>query len=158
MKTIDQRIVEAIVLRAEKIQKVNNFRTDLGAQIFSKSIILAPDFDDFPALFINDDDELHTNFISDDITERSLSIYVVAYIHVTDTSLADSSARDAARDIKVAVLDATDKTLGGLLSSDLICSSRITSRPDSGGTIVSVSLEFKALFYEVYGNPETVID
>ncbi len=153
MTTLDQLIVEVITQRASEIKISNGYLTDLGDNILDESIILAPDFDEFPAMFINDSDEEHLSQISDDLTERGLSIYVVAYIQFSHTDDAAQLARNAARDVKVAILDSSDKKLGGLLSNDLLCASRIVSRPPSGGSIVSISLEFTAQFFEKYGNP-----
>ncbi len=157
MSTLDQLIIEKIRERAEEIKISNDYLTDLGDKVLDESIILAADFDDFPAMFINDADESHVEWISDDITHRSLSIYIVAYIQFRHDEDAAQLARDAARDIKVAILDNSDKKLGGLLSHDLICTSRVISRPPSGGSIVSISLEFTAEFFEKYGNPEELI-
>jgi len=142
-------IISAIKARLETITKLGGFNTDAGDNVIIGR--RTPDQTELPILCvfdIEDDPDEAERYLPEMMI--TLTTAVEAYVNVgTDPMTAVHNIID---DIKTAVLDVTDRTLGGL-TLDFGYGGREIQWPEDAGTVISVRVLFVCLYRETYGAP-----
>ncbi len=147
-------LLAAMLARCQDISIANGYLTDVGLSAQIESPRFNPDeVTSAGVLAIFDDAEEAGDIISIHTGDyqNSMDITVEAHIRVGANN-AVTMAHNMISDIKKAVLLASDLTVSGLVLW-LRFVSRETEYPNPDGDVVSVKLNFQALFIEVYGDP-----
>lgn len=147
-------ILAAMLVRCQTIKTASSFNTDIGlnAQIAAPNL----NHDEVTAkgaLVIYDTSEAYEEDVTIDAADYLVRLEFSIECHMTvGDNNAVSLAHNMTDDIKTAVLLANSRTIGGL-ALNLYYAGRDTEYPDGAGNIVSVQVNFYALFTETYGDP-----
>lgn len=150
---VSYQILDALRLRLEAISPGAGYNTNAGANVFLGSRQVNPhDLDEGAALQIYDteDEPDEESAFGDEPIRLRQTIVVSAFIRdVNDESL--RLMHLVIQDIFNAVLDVTDRTIGGL-ALDLGYAGKTVEYPEPGGDVLSVALEFSCLFEQPFGS------
>lgn len=154
---VAQQIVEAIKTRLSAIATGSGYNTNAGISVsIGRTRLNGAELSSNPVLFVYDidDEPIEGTEFTDTQLFINLSIVVDAFVKRASGTELHESIHALTADIKKAVLQVSDKKLGGL-SFGLYYQGRTIEYPEDGGNIAAITMRFIVPYRENYGDPTT---
>lgn len=144
-----QRILEALLVRLQAIQRASGFQTDAGLSVFmGAGVVLGPDDPDEVAVLVAAEDEvrIHGDKVA---VELPVEMYAIAKAEVEQPW---ARVEAVIADIKKAI-ELPDRSLGGLTNQWI---RRVSTRPmerNEGSLVVGAVVLYQVPYTEQWGHP-----
>lgn len=159
-ETMRQKIIAAMKARAATITIANGFNTDAGLHV-THGYRRPAKGDAMPRIALISAAEVPEAEVQDDvIVRRRWPLYFIAAAEVAaDDENALDTAEKLLADMKRALFDENNRTLGGLLSKNkeignVEMGAEDTADREPGGNLVEAGVTALVTFIEGYGHPE----
>lgn len=140
-------ILLAVLTRVSAIEVANGYATDAGLTIrFGESAELGPDDPDAAVAIVVGDDQVEDEG-ADILTRLPFEVQALAKADTAQPWLTIEAVLD---DLKRA-METVDRTLGGLLTRDLLRGRTRTLRREPGATTVGAARSYTATYVESWG-------
>jgi hypothetical protein len=142
-----QAILEELLARLQTIRRDDGYQTDAGATVFLyETPQLGPD-DPNEAIALIPRDDVPSDQGGEVLTVLPIDIQALAKADTDETGTTVEAVR---ADIRQAI-ESGDRTLGGLLTRELVRGRTRTVPRDAGVTTVRVGTEYSATYLDAWG-------
>jgi hypothetical protein len=149
--TVALDILNYIKTRLETILISSGFNTDLGKSVSLGRKYYSVDTCSLPmcSLFdLEDEPEEADSYLE----KMMITLDLMVECYIKNENGAQNAIDDVISDVKTAVLDVTDRKLGGL-TLDFGYAGREIVWPEDASDVIPVRLRFRTLYRENYGSP-----